>query len=483
MRTAGACALAALCLSLAGLLFGPGLSAPYLMTDDYALFTHFDESVPLYAGRPLAALQQGGIAALASGRLGAAPWLRLAGLVLAALAAWGAARTLARSVPDTTLAGLMGLSLLTLPGMGLYVVWLSAGHYLPALLLAIAAAALALPGEGPARPGRLAAAGACLLAALACNQAGAMLYFSLLAAALAGRALRGDCRPRRCAAPILLGLGVMALAFGLYRLGLALAPASFARAGLSLDPVGKLAWVWHEVLPNTLNLAAAEPAAWRSLLAAGVILAGLVAALCNRAPGTVAGLALAACCLPLTMAPSLAVAESWASYRTTLPLAAALFWLMLLAIATLCGRRARPLALVLAAGLLAWGGIEQVRNIREGIVAPQVAQLAVMRETLRRALAPDVGQPPAARAVRVVLCPADAPNPLPLVRYDEFGARETVLAWAAIPFARFALRLEGLPDLPVSAVSERPEAPLPLVVFVDGCGLIEEVARWQGRGP
>jgi hypothetical protein len=473
MRQLPALLLPALCQAAAAVLFGAALAAPFLMTDDYALLLAFDPHVPLYAGRPLAALQQVLTAWAAGGQLAAAPWLRAANILLAGFAAYGAARVLEHSGLDEGWSWLMGLALLTLPGMGLYVAWLSAGHYLPALILAVAAAYLALPGKRPPSPGRLLSAGLCLLAALAFNQAGAMLYFSLLTAALAGQALRGDSEPRRWAAPMILGLGVVAVYFGLYRLALALAPDPFPRAGLGADLPGKLAWAWREVLPNALNLAAIRPETWRTGLVAGVIAAGLAAAGLRSLPAQRRGLLLALAGLPLTMLPGLATAESWASYRTTLPLAAALFWLLLLAMQSLAGRmrltRTRGTALTLSACLLVWGGITQSENVRRGIIEPQAAQLAALRTALRAS--------PEPAAVALVLCPPDAQNPLPLARYDEFGTRNTVHAWSAGPFVRFALRLEGREGVPVGMLSG-PAATLPPgTLLLDGCGLVEEAAK------
>jgi hypothetical protein len=198
-------------------------------------------------------------------------------------------------------------------------------------------------------------AAALLLVALLTYQPAAMFFWVFAAIDV----LRPTEQLHRAARKLGEGLAVggvaMFFAYAAVRVGVHFyGGATSGRTNLVHDVIGKVRWFWNEPLVNSFGMFGLVPTVSVGVVIALVAAAGIVLLHAESGWGALGFLGLAACLVPLSYLPNLAVSEDFASYRSIGALSALLtlyLWLGLWGIARSVPRSStqRVIALALAA--------------------------------------------------------------------------------------------------------------------------------------
>ncbi|MCC7276007.1 MAG: glucosyltransferase domain-containing protein [Alphaproteobacteria bacterium] len=327
--------------------------------------------------------------------------------------------------------------LVALPGFAVATAWATLIGPLVAIVLALAAASLATTAAG-GRPGllRLAAA-ACLLAlALAIYQPGAMAFVPGVAIALVRRpATRETLRDGLLPAALVLVAVVAAYAvFFLLLPHLVPEVGPSRRTALTRDPWAKLLWFIGVPLRQAQNLFNLQPVPRFGYAVAGLIVLGAFLRQGSVRP-TMAALAVQGGAVALAFLPNLVVAESWPSFRASLPMAMTIAVLVAAALVAvgerIGGRWGAGMAGLLVAMPAVWGLLAMSAAADRGIVRLQREEWAQLVGAVRPL--------PAAGGRLVALLPAGSvPACARWQRFDEFGLPSTARPWAAAAMLRHA---------------------------------------------
>ena len=471
-----------LLLAAFAVCYAPALTDDYGFRDDYRNLDagplSFVVRQVVQEGRPLNALGMHAALWMAT-EIQDLLYPRIVGIAGIALLAWSVFRALVRVGYGRLQACCVGVVTGCALPFQVYAAYASVALYPFAALLSGAAFRLGERSYDSRRPRSrwllAAGAGLVLTAALAIFQPAAMCFWTFAAIAL----LRPETPARetlhRFGWCCLIAAGGMLLEFALVRLAAVAFPYGPARSGLIRDVPAKAAWFLSEPLPNALNFAWFPVSGVVSWSIAAVIAGGLSLHL-RHAPGRWVKGCVALALLPLSHAPNLVVALSFAAYRTLPGLTSLIVVLAYLAFRGYARRLRLPLA---AFGVNAAAGVAAIAcmlsaawRVHTFFVTPQRLELAVMRSQLTpERLA-------GAQGISIVRSrPEDTLAPRAL--YDEFGApfSET----RDVPaLARLLLR-ETAPehaDLPVTSVgfAELAEPP-PGALVVDMSNLREAAAR------
>ncbi len=503
VRLAGWAALG-LFLAVFLTVYTPVLHTDYAFSDDYPDLAAGPQggSIPkkIREGRPLYALATWLFLQSAT-TIEELRYARFGGVVGIGLMAWLVFLILVRAGWSRFQSFCVGVMIGTSLPFQVYAAWATAATFPFASTvsgLAFLLAEWALATSRRLRQGLLAAGSSLvLLAALTIYQPAAMFFWVCVAIVV----LKPDTPPgamiRRLRFYGLIGMAGLPLAFGVYELGAVVYPDHPARTGLVQDIPAKVVWFLGEVLPNALNFVLLSPG---YLLLSGqgsvplhqsvdVSIAQAVAGLIYyyssfilirsvdvgiawAVAGLTAGglllyfqgtwrerlwkLGLAGMLLPLSYAPNLVAAESWASYRSLSSLSSLVVVYTFLAwrgYASRC-RQARRLtfspvwANAAAGGLASACALLATWHVQTSFVVPQVRELEFMRSQLTQ------GNLAEARSIYVIR--ARWQDTLaPPVRYDEFGLPSSFPDWGALGMVSLLLR-ELAPDsahLPVISVA------------------------------
>ena len=183
--------------------------------------------------------------------------------------------------------------------------------------------------------------------------------------------------------------------------------------------------------------------------------------------------AIAVVLLPMTYLPNLAVAQSWAPYRTLPSLSSLLVVYAYFAchgyarlLSRLCSRAYGNVAMAAAAAACALSAAYHVDTF---FVSPQVRELAFLRSRLE----PMVGRPSQTLNVTIIR-PGYRNTFAPFVRY-EFGMPSSLKEWSARSMVPLLLR-SMVADLEVSVtvagVDDKPVAPPDLVIDMGEIALL-----------
>jgi hypothetical protein len=374
-------------------------------------------------------------------------------------------------------AAAMALLAGTVPAVQVYAAWgTSVVNPLSAICACAAALIVGRTLDDPSRRRlRLAAAALLMLASATIYQPTAMVFWPIAALDLF--------RPehirtlwRRLAVYFIVAMVGLALAFGVFELGLSRIPQrpSIERSGITHDPVGKLSWYIHHPLVDSLNLFNLHnPTPTIAIIVGIVLVIGLLrghpptAWIATAAPFPLAyflnlhhltpviavavgivltigllrgflptALLAAAAMFPLAYLPNLMAQESWASYRTQIGME----WLVIVlggfALRNLLSKSL--LDFTLSAGLLV-AMMLAGRQVSSLIVIPQAHELATLKADLE---AVD------STTNKIIMLQPSAGNIwAPYSRYDEFGRTSMQRDWVPQSAVNLVLR-QTRPDLP-----------------------------------
>ncbi|MGE0718989.1 MAG: glucosyltransferase domain-containing protein [Alphaproteobacteria bacterium] len=355
----------------------------------------------------------------------------------AVIAGLAAALAMRGGWPRTASAAL-GLMLVALPGFALAAAWATLVGPLVAVAAALAAALLATTGDG-SRPalGRLAGAACLLAAALAIYQPAAMAFVPGVAIALVRRPATAAAL-RAGLLPALFVLAAVVVAYGLFFFLLPLllpgAPAS-GRAAPVTDLAAKFAWFVGVPLRQAQNLFNLDPVPRFGFAVAAVIALGALLRQ-RRFRRTAAALAIQAVAIVAAFLPNLVVAESWPSFRASLPMAMTIAALVAAAAVTvaerLAGRWGPALAGLAVAALAGHGLVVMREATANGIVNLQREEWAALVAAVRPIA------PGGDRTVALLPPPPVIDACREWQRFDEFGLPSSVRPWAAAAMMRHA---------------------------------------------
>lgn len=429
-------------------VYSPVLWSPFGFMDDYAVLRQrllqpgdlFRFSVG--GGRPLGGvlLHIGlGVANDIAG-LRLLHLLAILGLGLLAVALYESFLSLTSlSVPG---AAFLGFLIVLLPPFHVFSIW--------AVLFPVPFAAIAalLAGRivvgGNQRPVTLLAAGGLLTASILVYQPAAMLFLvpvalRTLSAPHPSVAVKAALLPAAVfsSAAVLGGVAVL--------LGVRVAGSGGERATMMSAPTEKASWLMREVLPRSLDLlggAQSTPRYWVAAAVAAFLVTGLYLWLEGTVGSKLYHMLLVLLLIPLAYLPNLAVAESWASYRSRMAIMTVVAVLVFFAAQGFSRRLpGASKRLVPAVGLivLAAFAATTLREVTLNFVVPQTRELHLARLAVERLPAETVQR-------GVVVAPATWQDSLgESVAFDEYGIPSSAASWVPAPMVELILREQGLP--------------------------------------
>ncbi len=493
-----------LCLTaLAAIVFAfylPAISGRYVYLDDYQYF--YNDQGPWYIevlssiGRPLTGLYLYAcdliIQATHSPDL--AHLVGLVGVLLLCVATFGWLRVNAvRPVP----AVLFCIIFVTLPSMLLAVTFINCGSYALAALFGL----LALYAQAPAlfRPEtkliwKIACyALSCLLLVIGFlfYQPWGLYYWTMTAVALVAAPCPDWKTFRSRVIPMIaVGITAMAVYTVVYKTFLYVPDTYYTRRGeMTHDYLGKIRWFWSEPLRNALALWNIPPLHKNfSGFVFGLCVSGafvdLLGLIGLKAKGSLSDLDDAKTTrigrltlilakwltvfglVPFSYVFNLVVVESWAAYRTTLPLVAIILVLAFASLMRWCSllfvpvRMPTMVAITGVAAVLAMfhGGTNMMRLL----ILPRIEEFDFVKLTIAQGFEPG-------KHTSIHLIRADSYHGLaPALSYDEFGIPSTMVKGVSVPIVRKALqelRCWG-PELPVTQEGPNDHLPVPAGAFV-----------------
>jgi hypothetical protein len=458
--------LLAIALTIFG-VFLPTVIVPYAFSDDYSILWMADTGEPsaqfgknvldanAIGGRPFAGLLVSGFFS-AAGTIDNLRFVRLFAIVgivaLALLLHWA----LVRSRINPTVAALIAVLVCTLPAFQVYGSWAVLFFSPLAALLAGGASLFAVAAvDGPRDlfPDRLVGATGLLLAALLIYQPPAMFFWVFFAIALvgavndSGRALR-LVRTHFGVAGVALALAYLELKLTVHFMGANTIGA--ARSSITTDVVGKARWFFEQPLYRSLNLFDLTPSRWFAGLVATVAAGGILLWLLRRAARPLVYVVVGLILIPLSYLPNLVVEDTWPPFRTQVALSSLIALYACLGVLgiwlTLRGwlqPRLSGRALIVA-GRLALAGAAAFVGASAFFAAKNMTTLiAEPQMTELRLLRNQISALPPG-VPRVAFVETDYYGGMTnLVVYDEFGLASSVRPWALEPAVDLILREEG----------------------------------------
>jgi hypothetical protein len=444
-----------------------GLLASYGFADDYLLLAGNHGLAPdpfdLYVsgGRPLGGVLSMTAFSLADG-INQLRWIRFAGVIGIVMLALLMHRTLLLQGLSNRGSALIAVFVCVLPPFQVYASWATLFVVPYAAFLAGIASLIAISAIGSDRRSKVirfsVAAGALGTAALV-HQSAAMFFWVFAAIPI----LFAEVRLRRLIqiSAYHLGTGAIAgvVAYIAFRIGIGISGGlSPERSSLTDDMAAKGEWFIRYPVVQALNISNIFPSTTLAVVVSGTIILGLAIEHRQQPGGLLVVLGLVALLAVASHAPSLLIAESWASYRSQGALSA-LIGLCLAAAVMSVARFARHLlarsdlerghragatlgfgvgvAAVTAAALVA------EHNVAAYFVEPQTKELRLMRADLEHVTIPPIE--------RILIIPVGWWQGMTTIRYDEFGFPTSAFPHALEPATRVILaeREEQAGSIPI----------------------------------
>lgn len=427
------------------------LTTPYALSDDYISLWgvlsghHWLLKLDIAGGRPVLGVLVWFLLSFARD-IGDLRYIRLLTVIFVALLGWRVYRTSSCDDWSWQDAGLLSVTMVTLPPFQVFVSWAANGSYTLAALSASAAFYLAEASLTARKPGYkwgLAAGSVALMVlGLTINQPGAMFFWVFAAIVLFRRDATGAYVYQRLLWYIALVFAGLGVAFGVYKLGVAkygfLLPP--ARSHLTADVTGKALWFIRWPLVDALNLAWLSSSPWVAACVAATVSAGMIlyfhGSIRERLWQYVGALSL----IPLSYLPNLVVAEDWSAYRTQVALSSLLLvytFFALYGYTRLLRPRIANQVFTVVLGVLALAAVLLASyNVEMCFAFPQSLELRLMRSQLAsRNLA---------RVRSIYVIGATWRDSIaPTERYDEFGLPFSAQPWAPGAAVHLLLRERG----------------------------------------
>ncbi len=408
------------------LYFAPVISV-HAMSDDFAFFqTAHEDPGALYksmtgCGRYISATMLH-LAFLPVTCLADFSYLRAAGALALAASAALLARHLLRCgwAPSHALA--IALLVATTPSAALAVGWTQEFTKPFALLLCAGAFGIISPtlADGRRVIVRALAAAAVLSCAFLIHQSNGT-YFIVLIAISAWASLE-----RESLWPVLLrarwAAGAFAVAMLVALAAVKLNPAPVERAALMSSPLAKLAWFFTVPLVNVSTLAVLPSLPVATAVVATIVVLGLLVLLGQGRFRAAAGMLLLFVLLPVTYAPTLAVAENWPSFRSLFCVYALAVFIVAVALRSIVGSGRHVLTLLLILATTASLAVF-ARQTRVRLTQPAAIETRVLKEA--------IGHIDTAQVKRLHLIgPHWTQSASNEVWYDEFGFPTSSHFWS-----------------------------------------------------
>jgi hypothetical protein len=347
------------------------------------------------------------------------------------------------------LSALLAFILVTLPPFQVVAAWAGCAGFPLAAAVAGASSFLIMRSMGDTgafvRLGRLALACSLLLMGMMVHQTEVMFFWVFVAIlALSSREGEGVVL-RKVSYSLLVGAVACIAEFFVMKLGVAVygAVAGTARAGVTHDVFGKIAWFIKEPLNNALNLNSIEPTGWFAGATGVFIVVGLFFYFGGSLRYRLTMLGLALMLVPLSYLPNLVVVESWASYRTVVALTALLAFYVFLALQgylqvlrTVSTQFHQWMLLGVVAAWAVFSGLVASRNLNRYFVEPQAIEYHLLKGQLRKI---DLARVQTIYFVR----PNWYDGVTSVVRYDEFGLPSSCQPWVPEGMVKCAIREIG----------------------------------------
>jgi hypothetical protein len=449
------------------LTYYPVVTATYGFTDDYYdlqeavmggrnLWRHH-----VSEGRPLMGLMQVTLFPLA-GTVAHLAWLRainLAGLCVFASLLYLA---LGRLGFSNALAAAFSLGVAALPCFQICTAWAAMIAIPFACAIAGSAAWLALTLGGNLKPtsrllrGSLAGAG--LLVSLMIYQPAGMFFWVVVAMSLLTSRQPTNATVRKFLTCLAIGAGSIIAEFIVFKIGTACYGASDKqRAGLTPDVLGKAIWFLKKPLRNALNLDALHPSLDFAIIAAILIVAGLLLYFAGSWKQRGAMLGVALILIPLSYLPNLAAADSYGPHRTQVALTPLLAFYFVLALSGYLNllqsfsRQSREQLLLCMIG--GWAVVSMFfagHNVVKYMTVPQAIEYRLVKSQLQKIEPAD--------ATTIYFIPATLSDRLTdFFYYDEFGTPSSFKVWAQEGMVKCGLREIGRDAIGVKIVAMTPE--------------------------
>jgi hypothetical protein len=349
--------------------------------------------------------------------------LRLQGILLLVLLAFCIYKAMSACGWNRTIAFGTAAIICTMPSFQVYIAWATVS---PTILLTILAGASAyLSGKAFNGTRMLSRCMFWLIAVitlsgvLAVYQPPAMVFWLFVAIALFGPgSIQPECLKRFCCYLSVFG-SACAIDFAVAQVGKSIYGPLWIDAGrtyLTHHIMRKIAWFIQEPVTNSLNFVCLFPGhitGYITAFLAGVaILVGLAFYLKGKPIDRLIQFIIALCLIPLAYLPNLLVAESWATYRTTIALSSLFVLYAIFALEgfhkKIFGEKYYPVLAKTIVALSVISSCVAFHNVFAYFAFPQALELSLLR------------------VMNSINCPVSAlleykKELAPGVRYDEFG--------------------------------------------------------------
>jgi hypothetical protein len=487
-------------------MYLPAISMPSLYADDYLFLCEPYPASDVMAafsmmGRPLAACYL-----IVCGCIINGPWgnelchaLGVAGAMLLAASTYRWLRKCSLTPSESLFVSFL---IVALPGVQIYVAWITAGSFSLAAVVSTWAIIVFDRRHEAVKPesrslgwwwyAHVGLSSALLIVAHMIYQPAAMYFWALAIAGVLLPTTSPKEVSRRGGAYLLLGLTSMAIYVAGLKLLLALTGYGIndraTTVSLSALPA-KLTWFLNEPVQNSLSAWMLYPQVPVSIAIFAVLVVGVFGRAIQqvRAAARVDGEQLRpaarwlwALCVPtlagfmavLCYSYNLVIAEKWASYRTTFPLAATAVICAYVSLRLFTGGKIASIRNYVLAGCCVLALVSASNNVYQKIVFPQVVEFRFLQSQLDRSDLHEKSQIHVIRAGWPGICAA--------WRYDEFGRPSSLAPWVPEPMVRRALnemniRSEGLTISHGEGTVGIPEGPH--VVVVD----MREITKLRSR--
>jgi hypothetical protein len=389
-------------------------------------------------------------------------WLRAINLASLCVLASAIYLALCRLGFTSALAAAFSLGVAALPCFQICAAWAAMIAVPFAAAVAGAAAWLALTLGGDLKPTRRLLRGGladvALLVSLMIYQPAGMFFWVVVAMAVLTSRRTVNTAIHKLSFCLAISVGSLIAEFIAFKIGTACYGASDEqRAGLTRDGLGKVIWFLRKPLRNALNLDAFHPSLDFAIIAAILIVGGLVLYFVGswKQRGTMLGIALVL--IPLSYLPNLAAADSYGPHRTQVALTPLLAFYFFLALRGYLGalqsfsRQSREQLLL---GVVSAWAIVSAFSARHNVVKymtqPQAIEYQLVKSQLQKI------EPAEARTIYFI--PAALSDRLTeFFCYDEFGTPSSFKVWAHEGMVKGGLREIGRDATGVKVVSVTPE--------------------------
>jgi hypothetical protein len=449
------------------LTYYPVVTITYGFTDDYYdlqealmgggnLWRHH-----VSEGRPLMGLIHVTLLPLA-GTVDHLAWVRAINLASLCVLATAIYLVLGRLGFSNALAAAFSLGIAALPCFQISTSWAAMIAVPFACAIAGTAAWLALTLGGDLKPSTLLLRGglACLglFVSLMIYQPAGMFFWVVVAMALLTLQQTINATIRKFLNCLVISAGSIIAEFITLKIGTACyGPSDEQRAGLTRNVLGKVIWFLKKPLRNGLNLDALHPSFDFAIIAAILIVAGLLLYFAGtwKQRGVMLGIALVL--IPLSYLPNLAAADSYGPHRTQVALTPLLAFYFLLALRGYLdllhsfSRQSREqLLLCIVGGWAIVSAFFARHNVVTYMTEPQAVEYRLVKSQLQKIEPAD--------ATTIYFIPAALSDRLTdFYYYDEFGTPSSFKVWAQEGMVKCGLREIGRDATSVKIIAITPE--------------------------